>query len=53
MIEYSMSKKLFNAILDTRTETEKKENPYDFVAKVINEEYGLRGEVSRVIVELE
>ena len=36
-IEYQMSKKMFDAILATRSETEKKENPYAFVMRVLNE----------------
>ena len=53
MIEYKMSKKLFDAILDTRSESERKMNQYEYIVKVINEEYGLRGVVSRVIVDSE
>ena len=51
-IEYSMTKKMFNSILETRSDSDKNNNPYEYVMKVLNEEYGLRGTVSKVIVEL-
>lgn len=51
-IEYQMSKKMFDAILATRSETEKKENPYAFVMRVLNEQNGLRGTVKSVSITL-
>lgn len=47
-LTYQMTKKMFNAILATRTEEEKKLNPYAFVTKVVNEEFGIKGTISRV-----
>lgn len=47
-LEYRMSKKIFNAMLADRSETEKKQNPKDYVAKVINEQFGLKGTVTNV-----
>ena len=44
-----MTKKQFDYLLTTRSEEEKKLNPYAFVAKVLNEEYGIKGEISRVV----
>lgn len=49
-LEYRMSKKMFNAMLADRSETEKKQNPKDYVAKVINEQFGLKGTVTNVSV---
>lgn len=49
-IEYQMSKQMFDAILATRSETEKKENPYAFVMSVLNEQYGLRGIVKSISI---
>lgn len=49
-IEYQMTKKMFNSILASRTEDEKKQNPYDFVANVLNESYGLRGVVKHISI---
>lgn len=49
-LEYRMSKKMFDTILSTRSEEEKKLNPYSFAAKVINEQNGLRGTVVNVSV---
>lgn len=49
-LEYRMSKKMFNAMLADRSETEKKQNPKDYVAKVINEQFGLKGTVTNVSI---
>lgn len=49
-ISYQMSKKAFNAMLEGRTENEKKENPYTYIMKVINEQYGLKGIVTSISV---
>lgn len=49
-IEYQITKKAFNAILETRNEIEKKMNPYDYVMNIINTEYGLRGTVKHLSI---
>ncbi len=49
-IEYQMTKRMFNTILEKRSEIEKKENPYSYVMKVINEEFGLRGKVTSIFI---
>lgn len=49
-IEYQMTKKMFNSILNLRTEDEKSQNPYDFVMGFINEQFGLRGEVKHISI---
>lgn len=49
-LEYRMSKKMFNSILAERSEGEKKQNPKDYVAKVINEQFGLKGTVTNISV---
>lgn len=36
-LEYRMSKKMFNELLSSRTEEEKKQNPYVYVIQIINE----------------
>ena len=46
--EYQMTKKMFDELLKTRTEEEKKMNPYEFVATVVNHEFGVKGTVSRI-----
>lgn len=46
--EYQMTKKMFDELLKTRTEEEKKMNPYEFVAQVVNREFGVKGTVSRI-----
>ena len=50
-IEYKMSKRMFNAILGFRTEDEEKLNPYVFVTKYINDNFGLKGTVAKIIVD--
>ncbi|MCM1324728.1 MAG: hypothetical protein NC218_11455 [Acetobacter sp.] len=50
-IEYKMTKTAFQELLKQRTETEKRQNPYNYVMQVINETYGLRGKVTHLIVE--
>lgn len=49
-LEYRMSKKLFDAILGKRTETEKRKNSKDYVISVINKEFGLKGTVTHVSI---
>lgn len=50
-INYKMTKKMFNAILATRgTEEEKKQSPHEYVMSVINEQFGLRGEVTHICI---
>ena len=50
-IAYKMSQTLFDSILKTRSGKDKKINPYVYVTKVVNEEFGFRGKVTRLIVE--
>lgn len=47
-IEYQMTKQMFNSLLETRKEEEKKLNPYSFVINVINDTFGLHGTVKRI-----
>ena len=49
-MEYQMTKKMFDALLKTRSETEKKLNPYVFVMKVVNEQFGVKGEVTHISI---
>lgn len=49
-IDYRMTKKTFNSILSTRNEIEEKQNPFEYVMKVINNEYGLRGTVKHISI---
>lgn len=49
-IEYQMTKKMFKAMLEGRTEVEKKMNPYDYVMGVINDDFGLRGKVTQLFI---
>lgn len=50
-IEYKMSKSMFQALLRERKEDEVRLNPYSYVMKIINEQFGLKGTVTHVIVE--
>lgn len=49
-ISYQISKRTFYAMLEDRTEAEKKENPYDYAMKIINQNYGLKGIVKNLSV---
>ena len=49
-LEYRMSKKMFNSILSGRSEEEKKQNPKDYVAEIVNEQFGLKGTVTNISV---
>lgn len=49
-LEYRMSKKMFDAILGKCSEGQKKKNPKEFVIGVINEEFGLKGTVTKVSI---
>ena len=50
-IAYKMSRALFDSIAKTRSGKDKKANPYAYVMKVVNDEFGFRGKVTRLIVE--
>ena len=47
-IDYRMTKQMFDTILDTRSEEEKKLNPYVFVIRYINDNFGLKGRVRHI-----
>ncbi len=49
-IGYQMTRKMFKTLLDTRSEIEKKLNPYVFVMNLLNEQYGLKGTVKRITI---
>lgn len=49
-LEYRMSKKMFDAILGKCSEGQKRKNPKEFVIGVINEEFGLKGTVTKVSI---
>lgn len=48
-IEYQMTKRMFNSILDGKGE-EIKNNPYAYVLNIVNEQFGLRGKVERILI---
>ena len=49
-LDYVMSKEMFKSYLATRNAEEKKENPYSYIIKVINNEFGLNGVVKHLKV---
>lgn len=51
MIEYKMSKTMFQEMLKQRNESEKRQNPYSYVMQQINETFGLKGKVTHLIVD--
>lgn len=46
--EYQMTKRMFDELLKTRSDEEKKMNPYAFVTEVVNKEFGVKGTVTRI-----
>lgn len=50
-IEYRMPKKMFDLMVKTRSGADKKMNPYAYVMKVINNDFGLKGEVKKLHIE--
>lgn len=49
-VEYRMPKKMFNAFVKARTGEDKKMNPYTYMMQVINTEFGILGEVKRIVL---
>ena len=47
---YSMSKKMFDAIVKDRKGEDKKKNPFAYVLEVINHEFGLKNEVTSISI---
>ena len=50
-LRYKMSRRMYNDLLKTRDNDEKKMHPKDFVLKYINDTFGLRGKVVSIILE--
>lgn len=50
-LRYKMSRRMYNDLLKTRDNEEKKMHPKDFVLKYINDTFGLRGKVVSIILE--
>ena len=48
-IEYKMPEAMAKAYLNGRTAEEKRMRPNDFLCKIVNEEFGLKGYCTRVI----
>lgn len=47
-VEYQMTKTTFQELLKTRQPEDMKQNPYAYVMKVINETYGIKGNVKKL-----
>ena len=45
--EYKMSREMFDAIVK---KGKKKDKPFDYVLKVVNDTFGIKGTVSRIII---
>lgn len=48
-VEYKMPEAMAKAYLNERSAEEKKMRPNDFLCKIVNEEFGLKGYCTRVI----
>lgn len=49
-LEYKMSSKLYHSLLKGRNAAEKKRPPQEYLCNVVNENFGLKGKVTRVII---
>lgn len=49
-LEYQMTKEMFDSILATRTEAEKKQNPYNYVMDTLNREGNFLGTIKRLSI---
>ncbi len=51
-IEYRMPKQMFDLLVKTRSSAaDKKMNPYAYVMKVVNSDFGLKGEVKKLHID--
>jgi signal recognition particle GTPase len=48
-VEYEMSKEMAKQILATRKGTDQNMHPQEFLCKVVNEEFGIKGNCVRVL----
>ena len=47
--EYKMTKEMANAYLNARKGEEKKKHPQDYLCQVVNNEFGIKGNCTRVL----
>lgn len=48
---YQITKANFDSLLKTRKGNDLKMNPYKYVAKLIDEQYGILGGCSRIVIK--
>jgi hypothetical protein len=51
IMAYQITKANFDSLLKTRKGNDFKMNPYKYVAKLINDQYGILGGCSKVIIK--
>lgn len=51
IIEYQMSKDMFDALVKTKKGKDAKKNNWQYVTDIVNAEYGLKGHCVRVVVD--
>lgn len=47
--EYKMSKEMANAYLKGRKSTDKNKHPQDYLCQIVNNEFGIKGNCTRVL----
>ena len=52
-IGYTITQKMFDSLLDGRTDIDRKKNPYTYVMQIINEQFGLKGKVTNLHILLD
>ena len=50
-IKYKMSKEMVNFYLKNRNGEDKKKHPQEFLCKIVNEEFGIKGVCTKVIID--
>lgn len=50
-IEYKMSKEMANFYLKNRKGEDKKKRPQEYLCKVVDEEFGIKGNCTKVIID--
>lgn len=48
---YQMTKTLFNNLLKARKGTELKMNPYKYVCNIVNEQFGIKGKITKITIK--
>ncbi len=48
---YQMTRTMFNNLVKERKGNELKMNPYKYVCKIVNEQFGIKGTIERITIK--